>query len=138
MVNVANVIVVNQEDKVLLLRRKQSLVDGGLFGVPGGMVDSGETSLVAANRELCEETGISVADTELEFIVSVEVDRSGQKLEDIIVDFYVLRINESPEIVLDEESSEFGWYLLSELDHPRLIRGQKKIIQNVVSRRRDK
>jgi 8-oxo-dGTP diphosphatase len=45
---------------VLLVRRGQSLGQG-LWSLPGGKVESGETAEAAALRELVEETGVSAA-----------------------------------------------------------------------------
>jgi ADP-ribose pyrophosphatase len=44
------------DDKVLLVQRK----DTGLWALPGGFVDHGETASQAARRELAEETGIKL------------------------------------------------------------------------------
>jgi 8-oxo-dGTP diphosphatase len=43
--------------KVLLVQRAKAPV--GLWSLPGGQVERGETALAAAERELLEETGIT-------------------------------------------------------------------------------
>jgi 8-oxo-dGTP pyrophosphatase MutT (NUDIX family) len=50
----ANVIVVNDQDEILLIRR----TDNGNWAVPGGAMDLGESITEAAVRETREETGI--------------------------------------------------------------------------------
>ena len=50
-----NVIVVNGQDEVLMIRRS----DNGNWAVPGGAVDLGESVPQAAIRETLEETGIT-------------------------------------------------------------------------------
>jgi ADP-ribose pyrophosphatase YjhB (NUDIX family) len=50
----ANVIVVNDQGEILLIRR----TDNGNWAVPGGGMDLGETIIDAAVRETEEETGI--------------------------------------------------------------------------------
>ncbi len=42
------------DDKILLVREK---MDGGLWTVPGGWIDPGNSPSIAAERELFEETG---------------------------------------------------------------------------------
>lgn len=53
----AAIAIVLRDKEVLLVRRKNE-PDIGLWGFPGGHVEPGETTLVAASRELFEETGI--------------------------------------------------------------------------------
>src|SRR5258708_39425974 len=50
----ANVIVVNDQDQILMIRR----TDNGNWAVPGGAMDLGESIAEAAIRETEEETGI--------------------------------------------------------------------------------
>jgi 8-oxo-dGTP pyrophosphatase MutT (NUDIX family) len=50
-----NVIVVNDQDEVLMIRRS----DNGNWAVPGGAVDLGESVPQAGIRETLEETGIT-------------------------------------------------------------------------------
>jgi 8-oxo-dGTP pyrophosphatase MutT (NUDIX family) len=50
----ASVIVVNDQDQILIIRR----TDNGNWAVPGGAMDLGESIAEAAVRETREETGI--------------------------------------------------------------------------------
>ncbi|WP_428376978.1 NUDIX hydrolase [Lichenicoccus sp.] len=50
--------VVLHEDRVLLVRRRNP-PDAGLWGYPGGRIETGETIEAAAIRELLEETGVA-------------------------------------------------------------------------------
>ncbi|GHD37111.1 hypothetical protein GCM10007147_44900 [Nocardiopsis kunsanensis] len=54
------------ERRVLLIRRD----DIGVWAIPGGMVDPGETAPAALTRELAEETGVDLTDTEPEAILA--------------------------------------------------------------------
>lgn len=44
------------DGRVVLVKRR----DNGLWGLPGGLVEWGETILVSAQRELKEETGLEI------------------------------------------------------------------------------
>ncbi len=55
---VAVLAVVIHDGKLLLVQRANP-PDAGLWGVPGGKVEFGETLLAATERELFEETGIT-------------------------------------------------------------------------------
>jgi 8-oxo-dGTP diphosphatase len=53
---------------VLVLERHGP--DGQLWSVPGGHVESGETPVEGATRELAEETGLRVAPAELQLVAT--------------------------------------------------------------------
>lgn len=57
-IDVANVLLQNSASEILLLQRAPKLKRGYIWGLPGGMVDSGEEPLQTATRELAEETGV--------------------------------------------------------------------------------
>lgn len=54
----ASVLVVDSQE-ILMMLRSENDTYGGLWGVPNGHVEPGESYEHAANRELLEETGIS-------------------------------------------------------------------------------
>lgn len=53
--------VVTDADRVLLVRRNPDDYLGGLWEIPSGKVDPGETIMEAARRETWEETGLTVS-----------------------------------------------------------------------------
>jgi 8-oxo-dGTP pyrophosphatase MutT (NUDIX family) len=60
--SVVRVVPVNTSGRVLLLHviERQHLEQGDCWELPGGGIDSGETVLATAQRELLEETGLRV------------------------------------------------------------------------------
>ncbi|MFI8187616.1 NUDIX hydrolase [Streptomyces sp. NPDC085946] len=54
------VLLLDREDRILLLRYAGGRPGAGTWGLPGGMLDHGEDPLGAARRELHEETGIAL------------------------------------------------------------------------------
>jgi 8-oxo-dGTP diphosphatase len=64
-------------DKVLLARRANP-PDAGLWGFPGGRLESGETLAEAAERELLEETGVRARFAQpLEVLEMIRRDEQG-------------------------------------------------------------
>lgn len=57
-------IIITHEDKVLLIKRRNPPF-AGMWALPGGMVEYGETVEDAAKREALEETGIKVSNLTL-------------------------------------------------------------------------
>ena len=53
----ATTVVVDDEDRVLLMRRHRFIVDKWVWELPGGYVDHAENPAAAAAREIEEETG---------------------------------------------------------------------------------
>lgn len=60
-------IVCEREGRVLLMRRARTGFFDGLFSLPGGHVEPGESVRAAAVRELREETGLAVDAADLQF-----------------------------------------------------------------------
>lgn len=64
-------------DDLLLIKRR----DNGLWALPGGFVEVGETLAEAAAREFCEETGAKVSIRSLPAILDSRVWRSSVKFQ---------------------------------------------------------
>ncbi|MBR6224037.1 MAG: NUDIX hydrolase [Lachnospiraceae bacterium] len=62
----AVVIIMHSEDgeKVLLNREYRMAVGGFVYNFPAGLIDPGEDALIAAKRELKEETGLDILKVE--------------------------------------------------------------------------
>lgn len=94
----AAVVILDDKDRLLLLKR--SMKSGwmpGKWGLPGGKVESGETSEEGAARETKEETGLIVSG--LELLPSF----SAKEVDIYRADSY------SGEVVIDFEHDEYEW-----------------------------
>jgi 8-oxo-dGTP diphosphatase len=60
MLEVVAAIIINNENKILIAKRKASLKFGGLWEFPGGKVEKGEAYEDTAIRELKEEMDIDI------------------------------------------------------------------------------
>jgi len=63
-VHVAVGVLINADGAVLITRRPDHVHQGGLWEFPGGKVEEGESVITALQRELHEELGVTVLNTE--------------------------------------------------------------------------
>jgi 8-oxo-dGTP diphosphatase len=58
--------------RILLTKRGKGVHLPGMWELPGGRIEPGESAIEAAARELAEETGICVAQADLQPVLTVE------------------------------------------------------------------
>jgi 8-oxo-dGTP diphosphatase len=61
-------VLLEQGGRILLMRRAGTGFFDGLFSLPGGHVEAGESLRQTAVRELAEETGVAVTPAALEYV----------------------------------------------------------------------
>ena len=108
----SSALIVNGEDKVLLLKRAIK-PHFGKWDIPGGFLENGENPVVGLKREAKEELGIDVKPLE---ILTICVDNYGLEEDDFYTFnvFYKCKISDG-KIVLDQENSEFKWFSKNEI-----------------------
>jgi len=106
--------IISKDDSLLFLRRKNSPVKGQWW-FPGGRVRKGETLAEALYREVKEETGLEVIESELVNVYS----RIFDKRHDITI-AYLCKCK-GDKIVLNDEHSEYKYFKsLPNSSHPYL------------------
>lgn len=109
--------VILRDDKIMLIKRS----DNGLWAVPGGLVEVGETLAAAAQRELWEETGIRGRVTKLLGIFDSRVWHSKTKAHLYHAIFLAEATDVSPRT--SNESTEVAFF--GEYDLPELSPGHQ-------------
>ncbi|MEN3315604.1 MAG: 8-oxo-dGTP diphosphatase [Acidimicrobiaceae bacterium] len=105
------------EEKLLLIRRGRGPA-AGVWSVPGGRVEAGETLAEAVLRELTEETALEgVCDGLVGW-----VERMGPDHHYVILDFAVT-ILETANPQAGDDAVEAEWVPLDEVAHRRLADG---------------
>jgi len=110
---VTNVIVANQDDQILLVKRGLSSINGGKWGLPGGFVDRDETVKQAAEREILEETGYKISEVNLLKIID-NPNRAHEDRQNILF-VYTAKATEKIGEGDIRESSEITWFNLNKL-----------------------
>lgn len=115
-VPVVRMIIANTESKVLILRRASTAFGQGLWCLPGGKVDYGETVEQAVRKELREETSLQCESMKFLFYQDSLPTEEG-KMHCINLYF---ECQASGELQLNEESSEHAWVSPSDLKDYRI------------------
>ena len=106
----------NERGEVLLMRRSLNKSMPGMWIIPGGKVDFGESLTAAVIRETKEEVGVDIV-----------IDREFPMFDDILPDerehwvsgiFLAHIVGGVPEIREPEKCEEIGWFSLTELPTP--------------------
>jgi len=114
-------VMVKFNDKVLLCKRNNLGSFPGMWSIPGGKMDEGETSQESAKREFIEETAVDISEKELTFIgLLPRHTRDGKKIKGLM---YVYQLNTNNPIEPDfaaavdgEEHTEWAYFSLDEID----------------------
>ena len=127
---VAKVILVNDEGKILLLRRSETDVRRPLeWDIPGGHTDENELAEEAAVRETKEEAGIELHARNLQLVYAV----SAVVHDDLNVTwlFYVTHLHDNPGVVLSHEHTEYSWEFLDKVIEKVDYERQKRAFEYV-------
>jgi mutator protein MutT len=102
------------DGKILLLKRHPKKSQGGLWALPAGKIEEGESEAEAIVRELAEETGIKVDGSEL--VYQDRYHLNAKKADEYAVVVYRLDLARSPAIALDsKEHVDKVWKQPSEI-----------------------
>jgi phosphoglycolate phosphatase len=104
-------LIFNPGGEVLMVRTHKW---SNLWGIPGGKIKWGETSIAALHRELMEETNLDVE--QVEFVLVQDCINSKEFYRDahFILLNYTCRCDPHPNVKLNEEAQEFRWLTLSD------------------------
>ena len=114
----------NRQQQVLLIKRNQAPAKG-LWSIPGGRLEPGESLVEACRREIYEETNL---DVEVKHIVAV-VDRQLEGFHYVIIDYWVQLVDEEKCFpVAQSDVAEAKWISLDDLGLYDLVDGLIEII----------
>jgi mutator protein MutT len=112
--------VVAADDAILLIRRGHG-PGAGVWSVPGGRVEPGETLHEAVIRELAEETGLEGVVER--FLGYAERMAEAPPHHFVILDFAVRVLDPEAALVAGDDAAEARWVSLAELGDVDLVPG---------------
>ena len=104
--------------RLLCIRRGHG-PGAGLWSLPGGRVEAGETLHEAVVREVVEETGLEVV---VDGFVGY-VERLGDDYHFVILDFGVTLLDPDVDPVAGDDAAEAAWVPFDDLADLRLVDG---------------
>lgn len=128
-----------QGGKVLLQKKAKGRFGEGKWNAPGGKIQEGETPKQAAQREVREETGLSVSSLE-EKAVIIFTEEGNPPFS-----VHVYTTNDFSGEVKESEEGKLEWFQASDLPYqsmweddriwlPRILKGEKVRAQFMFSR----
>jgi ADP-ribose pyrophosphatase YjhB (NUDIX family) len=104
-------LIFNGAGEVLMVRTHKW---SNLWGIPGGKIKWGETSVAALEREVEEETSLRV--TDVEFVLVQDCIHSKEFYRDahFVLLNYTCRCASEPVVKLNDEAREFRWVTVAQ------------------------
>jgi ADP-ribose pyrophosphatase YjhB (NUDIX family) len=124
--------IVLRSDQVLLVLRGREPARG-LWGLPGGMLELGETAVAGVRREVLEECGVEV---EIGPLVGVfepmQRDDAGRlRYHYVVLDYLATYV--SGELRAADDADDARWVELDKLDHLPMLAETKAMIKKAAA-----
>ena len=120
-------------ERILLTRRE----DNNRWCLPGGGMDPGESAAEACVRELFEETGLEVIVTKLIGVYTspdlLMEYADGNRIQPVAFNFEAEITG--GELGLSDETTEFGWYTMAEMEDMDILEHHIPRIRDAISNR---
>ncbi len=115
------------QDKILLLKRHPHKFQGNTWCIPGGKAEFGEEPKMTVVREIKEEIGLNLADSQLEKMGILYFRFS---IADFVFQMFCYHLLKDPTLHLNlSEHIEFKWVTISEALQLPLMLGEMDILK---------
>jgi mutator protein MutT len=118
----------NQEEQILIARRKPEGMIGGLWEFPGGKLEPGETAIDCIRREIREELGIEIAVG----VLLIEIEHTYPTFTLTLIVHWCQHVSGQPQPLA---SSEVRWVNILDLNNYQFPPANVEIIQAIHSRK---
>jgi NAD+ diphosphatase len=122
-------ILTDQDDKLLLTKRAHEPFKGW-WDLPGGFVEEDETLEQAAQRELKEETGVSI--TDFSYIGSFKEDyHFRDEIVSVVAAVFTCKLHRDDSITVGDDVLGYKFVMKEDLDYERMaFENQRSFVRN--------
>lgn len=113
---------------LILLRAPHKKVDPHTWNLPAGKIEKGEEKEDGVIREVREETGLSFSPQDFEYLCETYCRYTEC---DFVYYMFRVKIKEEPNIILNEEHTDYAWVTPQEALKRKLIRDEDAAIRLV-------
>lgn len=124
--------VVHKDGRFLLVRRANE-PGKGLWSIPGGLVEVGESLKDAVKREVEEETGVRIEVGKLiDVLENIVLDDEGRvKFHYILIDFEARPASESLEVKPSPEVLDARWFTVEEIRNLPITKTTRTLLRKM-------
>lgn len=123
---VASACYLEVDGQILLTQQAKGKTDEGMWGVPAGKLEPGETPEAAARRELFEETGIRLAPHfQITHLITLYICKPDLHY---IYHMFKVHLDKKPPIRISVEHSDYRWANSNDLKSLPLRPGAKEAL----------
>lgn len=123
------------KDRMVLLVERGKAPARGLWGLPGGAVEVGETTEEAVAREVLEETNVVVKPVELLTVFNSINRDEDDKVRTHFILFEYLCEYVSGDVVAGDDAPEARWVSIDDLDSVNIMKFTRDFIEKVFTER---
>ncbi len=110
-ISTVGALIFNARDEVLMVRTQKW---SNMWGIPGGKIKFGETSIDALRREIKEETDLAIDDIEFVLVQDCIHSKEFYREAHFVLLNYTCRTVNGDKVTLNEEAQEFRWLKIEE------------------------
>ena len=122
----SDVILINSKNEILFtVRNKNDNFEPGKYCLPGGHIEEDEEPISAAVRELEEETGISLKES--------QVQSCGQYFDKKShINYFCAHYDGDPVVLDEREQQQFEWVSIDDVNDKPLLMNLKENFKNII------
>lgn len=122
----SDVILINNKNEILFtVRNKNDNFEPGKYCLPGGHIEEDEEPIAAAVRELEEETGISLKESQMQ-PCGQYFDRKSH------INYFCAHYDGDPVVLDEREQQQFEWVSIDDVSDKPLLMNLKENFKNII------